>query len=158
MSCKNDDNKNCMKKACQSSVNKAMKKETLHMENGDEVGLDTDKKSFCKAFLKQEKKYLKKVDTKVDQDVADLDNMSKHHPCMLMPEEMKVQGWVSDCAADYEKMHEKCLMKDSSEKKMKKCMKKECGKAMIKAGMEMPEAICKDMEKKSRKYQIAIKV
>jgi hypothetical protein len=158
MSCENDNNKNCMKKMCQSSTNKAMKNEMLHMENGDEV---TDKKVFCKAFLKQEKKFLKKEDAKKEDDCSttdaeDIKKMNKHHPCMMMSDDMRVCGWVSDCASGYEKMYEKCWMKDSSEKKMKKCIKKECGKAMAKAGMEDSEDLCKAMEKQSRKYQSKI--
>merc|ERR1712173_555147 len=77
--------------------------------------------------------------------------LHNHHPCHLMPFEHKL-----GCAEEYPKMFDKCMEKDSSKGKMKKCIRKECVKKLEKEEVMLPmsnEDICNAMEKQSRKYQ-----
>ena len=121
----------------------------LYNEDGMEI---EDSKQFCKDFVKAHKKYAKKMDKESEKDDAkELKKMSKHHPCQLMPEENRL-----DCAKDYEKMYGKCMDKDSSSKKMKKCLRKECVKKLEKEQLEgigNVQELCHAMEKQSKKYQ-----
>merc|ERR1719273_2576422 len=104
----------------------------MHFQDGGEI---EDHKQFCKNFVKQHFKFEKKGGDEVEK-------LSKHHPCQLMPKENH-----ADCAKDYEK--------DYSNNKMKKCLKKECEKKLVDGEFEGSEAkdLCTRMEKQSRKYQ-----
>merc|ERR1712066_237302 len=146
--CKNDgDEKKCLEKQCKKGMKDSTKEwGMMYFENGDEI---EDNKQFCKDFIKQHYKYEKKGGD--DDGEEEVEKMSKHHPCQLMPEENR-----NDCAKDYEKIYEKCWGKDSSSKKMKKCLRKECEKKLVDDGeFDDSEAkeLCVQMEKQSKKYQ-----
>merc|ERR1711879_567487 len=79
--CENGDDKKCLEKQCKKSM-KASEKEfgMMYFENGDEI---EDSKQFCKDFIKQHFKFQKKGCDQDDEE--EVEKMSKHHPCQLMP-------------------------------------------------------------------------
>merc|ERR1712226_210956 len=139
--CENGDDKKCLEKQCKKSMKNSEKEwGMMHFKDGGEI---EDHKQFCKDFVKQHFKFQKKGGDEEEK-------LSKHHPCQLMPKESH-----ADCAKDYEKVYSKCWGKDSSNNKMKKCLKKECEKKLVDGEFEGSEAkdLCTRMEKQSRKYQ-----